>query len=66
MSQENVKTLISPRETIGPGSVVNLKTGGHDMVVEVRSDEKAWCIWQNADGDIFKDWIPIICLKVKG
>ena len=68
MSQENIKSFIDRacRDHIGPGSIVTLKTGGHEMVVEMRSEEKAWCIWHNGDGDIFKDWIPIICLKVKG
>ena len=65
MSQENVKALIDRRESIGPGSIVILKTGGHDMVVENRCAEKAYCIWHNSSGDIYKDWLPIICLKVK-
>lgn len=65
MSQENVKALIDRRESIGPGTMVMLKTGGPTMVVEMRNADRAYCIWHNNDGDIFKDWIPVICLKVK-
>lgn len=62
---DTVTSLEGRRESIGPGTIVTLKPGGPHMVVEMRNADRAHCIWHNADGDIFKDWIPIICLRVK-
>lgn len=62
---DNITAIAGKRETIAPGSTVELKTGGPSLVVEVRTAEKAYCVWHNAEGDLLRDWVPIVCLKVK-
>lgn len=62
---DTITPLDSKREIIAPGTLVMLKTGGPTMVVEMRNADGAYCIWHNNEGDVFKDWFPTICLKVK-
>lgn len=53
------------RESIGPGSVVSMKSGGPKLVVIERSINWAYVTWHKDDGnDVLKDWIPITCLEV--
>lgn len=53
------------RETIGPGYVVRMKSGGPNMVVIERSTNWAYLTWQKDDGnDVLKDWVPISCLEL--
>jgi uncharacterized protein YodC (DUF2158 family) len=62
---DNLRALETKRESIAPGSIVELKTGGPSMAVETRTPEKAYCVWHNHEGDLLRDWVPIVCLKVK-
>ena len=53
------------RESIGPGSVVRMKSGGPSMVVIERSTNWAYVTWHKDDGnDVLKDWIPTACLEL--
>ena len=52
-------------ESIGPGSVVTMKSGGPAMTVAERSADKAYCIWHDDDGDVSHYWFPICTIKVK-
>lgn len=61
----NVEQIAGRRESIGPGSIVTLKTGGPAMVVSERSTDKALCTWHTEDGDMIDAWVPTVCLKVK-
>ena len=62
---ENIKQITGGRESIGVGSIVQLKSGGPPMVVRSRTADEACVIWHNADGDMFRDMVPIFCLKVR-
>lgn len=65
-SDTNITPIAGKRESIAAGATVELKSGGPPMTVKTRSADEAYCIWHNADGDMFKDWVPVSCLKVKG
>ena len=60
---DNVKQL-KTAESIGPGSLVVLKTGGPPIVVVERTPDKARCLWHDNEGDLHDLWIPTIALKV--
>ena len=60
---DNVKQL-KTTESIGPGSLVVLKTGGPCLVVVERISDKAHCLWHDNDGSLHDLWIPTIALKV--
>ncbi len=64
-SDTNITPIAGKRESIAAGVIVELKSGGPPMTVKVRGADEAYCIWHNADGDMFKDWVPVSCLKVK-
>jgi uncharacterized protein YodC (DUF2158 family) len=66
MSDSNITSIAGKRDSIAEGSIVNLKTGGPDMVVKARTANDAYVCWHNNEGDMLKDWVPIVCLKVKG
>jgi uncharacterized protein YodC (DUF2158 family) len=66
MSNENIKPISSARESIGAGSVVELKSGGPPMTVIVRTPDAAQVIWHNAEGDMYREMVPLCCLKVRG
>lgn len=65
MSETNITSIAGKRDSIAAGSIVEMKTGGPSMVVETRTAEKAYCVWHNNDGDVLRDWLPLVCLKVK-
>ena len=56
---------ISATESIGPGTIVTLKTGGPAMVVTERTAEKVHVHWHDADGALYDTWIAAIAVKVK-
>lgn len=62
---DNISTLDAKRTSIAAGSLVEMKTGGPAMVVETRTAEKAYCVWHNNEGDVLRDWIPLIALRAK-
>jgi len=66
MSNENIRTVSSARESIGVGSIVELKSGGPPMTVMLRAAEAVQVIWHNAEGDIYKEMVPLAVLKVRG
>ena len=61
---DNLKTISTHRDSISVGSVVELKSGGPPMTVKARMPDEAYVVWHNADGDLFKDVIPLCCLKL--
>ena len=56
---------ISATESIGPGTIVTLKTGGPAMVVVERTSTKVNVVWHDEDGHIHDFWVPAIAVKVK-
>jgi uncharacterized protein YodC (DUF2158 family) len=48
------------------GSIVELKGGGPAMTVKACAGDEVFVIWHNADGDLFKDVVPVCCLKLRG
>jgi uncharacterized protein YodC (DUF2158 family) len=47
-----------------PGDVVVLKSGGHPItVVEVKDDAIA-CLWMGAEGDLFRETLPLAVLEL--
>lgn len=56
---------ISAVESIGPGTIVTLKTGGPAMVVTERSADKVNTHWHDSEGALHDAWIPVIAVKVK-
>ena len=45
------------------GDVVMLKSGGHPLTVaEVKKDE-VLCLWMGAEGDLFREALPIAVLE---
>jgi uncharacterized protein YodC (DUF2158 family) len=63
---ENIKSISAGRESIGVGSIVELKSGGPPMTVVLRTPDVAQVIWHNAEGDLYRDLVPLNCLKVRG
>ena len=63
---DNITAIASRRDSISPGTVVTLKSGGPQMTVIERSANWAYVTWHKDDGnDVLKDWIPVSCLDVK-
>ena len=60
----NVEPL-PQRESIGPGVIVTLKSGGAAMVVIERVSDKVHVMWHEENGALHELWIPPIALKVK-
>lgn len=56
---------ISAVESIGPGTIVTLKTGGPAMVVTERSSDKVRALWHEDNGGLHDAWLPAIAVKVK-
>lgn len=63
--EQAVALLDAARSTIGPGTLVTLKTGGPSMVVAERSADKINALWHSEDGELCQFWFPVHCLKVK-
>jgi uncharacterized protein YodC (DUF2158 family) len=66
MSNENIRTVSSARESIGVGSIVELKSGGPPMTVKSRTSDEAMVYFHDAEGGLYKEMIPLCCLKVRG
>jgi uncharacterized protein YodC (DUF2158 family) len=66
MSNENIKPISSARESIGAGSVVELKSGGPPMTVKSRTADEAMVYFHDAEGGLYKEMIPLCVLKVRG
>jgi uncharacterized protein YodC (DUF2158 family) len=62
----NLKQISAARESIGVGSIVELKSGGPPMTVVLRTPDVAQVIWHNAEGDMYRDIVPLAVLKVRG
>ena len=54
MSDTNVTSISGKRDSIAEGSIVNLKTGGPDMVVKARTAKDPYVCWHNHEGDTLK------------
>lgn len=65
IKNETVALLNASRESIGPGTIVTLKTGGPAMVVTERTADKAHAFWHADNGELSTFWFPIVALKVK-
>jgi hypothetical protein len=63
---ETIKQFPAVRESIGVGSIVELKSGGPPMTVKSRTADEANVIFHNADGEILTGTVPLNCLKVRG
>jgi uncharacterized protein YodC (DUF2158 family) len=63
---DNIKQISAGRESIGVGSIVELKSGGPPMTVMLRTPDTAQVIWHNAEGDMYKEMVPLAVLKVRG
>lgn len=46
-----------------PGDVVILKSGGHPVTVAEVNDDRVECLWMGADGDLFRETLPLIVLE---
>jgi uncharacterized protein YodC (DUF2158 family) len=46
-----------------PGDVVMLKSGGQPLTVAEVGDDAVECIWMGADGDLFRETLPIAVLE---
>ena len=46
-----------------PGDVVILKSGGHPVTVAEVNDDKIECLWMGADGDLFRETLPLAVLE---
>lgn len=65
IKNETVALLNASRESIGPGTIVTLKTGGPAMVITERTADKALAYWHEDSGELATYWFPIVALKVK-
>lgn len=62
---EAVALLNAARSTITIGTTVTLKSGGPAMVVTGEQPGSVYCTWHKDDGDLLRDWIPLVAVKVK-
>ncbi|MGB8397757.1 YodC family protein [Bradyrhizobium sp.] len=46
-----------------PGDVVILKSGGHPVTVAEVHENTVECLWMGADGDLFRETLPIAVLE---
>ena len=49
-----------------PGDVVILKSGGHPVTVAEVHEDTVECLWMGADGDLFRETLPIAVLEPAG
>ena len=50
--------------TVKAGDVVILKSGGQPLTVAAADEENAECLWMGAEGDLFREKLPVIALDV--
>lgn len=62
----NVTPIEGHKVLFCAGAVVELKSGGPPMTIDAVTADKAYCVWHNVDGDMYRDWVPLACLKVRG
>ena len=46
-----------------PGDVVMLKSGGQALTVAEVGDDAVECLWMGADGDLFRETLPLAVLE---
>jgi uncharacterized protein YodC (DUF2158 family) len=46
-----------------PGYVVILKSGGNPVTVAEVNDDTVECLWMGADGDLYRETLPIVVLE---
>ena len=46
-----------------PGDVVILKSGGNPVTVAEVNDDTVECLWMGADGDLYRETLPIVVLE---
>ena len=49
---------------VKPGDVVILKSGGHPLSVAEVSESTAACVWMGAEGDLFRETLPLAVLEL--
>jgi uncharacterized protein YodC (DUF2158 family) len=47
-----------------PGDVVVLKSGGHPITVAEVNDDTVECLWMGAEGDLFRETLPLAVLEL--
>src|ERR1700741_4303413 len=47
-----------------PGDVVTLKSGGHPLTVAQVNEDTVACLWMGADGDLFRETLPLAVLEL--
>jgi uncharacterized protein YodC (DUF2158 family) len=47
-----------------PGDVVVLKSGGHPITVAEVNDDTVECLWMGAEGDLFRETLPLVALEL--
>jgi uncharacterized protein YodC (DUF2158 family) len=47
-----------------PGDVVVLKSGGHPITVAEVNDDTVECLWMGAEGDLFRETLPLVVLEL--
>jgi uncharacterized protein YodC (DUF2158 family) len=47
-----------------PGDVVILKSGGHPITVVEVNDGAIACLWMGAEGDLFRETLPLAVLEL--
>jgi uncharacterized protein YodC (DUF2158 family) len=47
-----------------PGDVVILKSGGHPMTVAEVSNDAVACLWMGAEGELFRQTLPLAVLEL--
>ena len=46
-----------------PGDVVMLKSGGQALTVAEVGEDAVECLWMGADGDLFRETLPLVVLE---
>ena len=46
-----------------PGDVVMLRSGGQALTVAEVGDDAVECLWMGADGDLFRETLPLAVLE---
>lgn len=52
---ENITSIAKARDSIGVGSIVELKSGGPPMTVKTRTPDEAYVMWHDAMPQPVKD-----------
>jgi uncharacterized protein YodC (DUF2158 family) len=47
-----------------PGDVVTLKSGGHPLTVAEVNEDMVACLWMGADGELFRETLPLAVLEL--